>query len=213
MRSRHVTHLIPRYVHGQLRLAKRAQVINHVRTCAECRAALAREERLVADLRREMPAIGTIRAGQLTHVWAGVWGEIGAPSRPRYSGANWLPGLSAMLVTLLLVALALPMLAHAGAAAHAGEAVQASAPHQALPHTLAPVSATPEGTDDIFAAAPVEIRTVNARATVERTTVERATVERATVAYIINVGASPAPMPGVTASPFEVVRDRCQTEC
>ncbi len=168
---RHVTHLIPRYVHGQLRLAKRAQVINHVRACADCRAALAREERLVDDLRREMPSLGTISAGQLSRVWAGVWGGMGARSRPRYSGTNWLPGLSAMLAMLLLVALALPMMAHAG------EAVQAAAPHQALPHTLVPASPTPEGTDDSISA-------------LVKSGVSDSQV---TVAYVINVGAESGP--------------------
>lgn len=206
---RHVTHLIPRYVHGQLRMAQRAQVINHVRTCADCRAALARDERLVNDLRREMPAIGAMSAGQLTRVWAGVWGEVGAPRRSslRYPGSNWLPGLSAMLAMLLLVVLALPVIAHAG------EAVQAAVPHQALPST--PISPTPEGTDDTTL---VENRAANSRASDPHTTIAYvinagANIASANMAGTRIAGASPAPMPGVTASPLEVVRGQCQVQC
>ena len=82
MRDRHVTHLLTRYVSDQLRPAQRAAVINHVRTCPACRAALAREERLAADVQRELPYFGQAGAGQLAHVWAGVWQEVG-PSRAR----------------------------------------------------------------------------------------------------------------------------------
>ncbi|MCD4686283.1 MAG: zf-HC2 domain-containing protein, partial [Anaerolineae bacterium] len=45
MFNRHVTHLLTRYVNGTLRASLKARVVNHVRVCDSCRAALAREER------------------------------------------------------------------------------------------------------------------------------------------------------------------------
>lgn len=171
MSNRHVTHLITRYVHGQLRPAQRAAVINHTRECPACRAALAREERLVADLRREMPLIGQPRPAQLTRVWAGVWQEIGTPPQPRNT---WLPGLSLMLAALLMLALVLPLIVESGLRAEA-------ALIQPRPNTqLATASPTAGITDE----APLLVN-----------------VPHATVAYAMQVGASPAPMPEATVSP------------
>jgi anti-sigma factor RsiW len=91
MRNQHITHLITRYIHGQLRPSQRARVVNHVRTCAACRAALAREEGIASDLRREMPGIGTAaRSAQFAQVWAGVWQEVGGPrARAKATSCLW----------------------------------------------------------------------------------------------------------------------------
>jgi hypothetical protein len=182
MHSRHVTHLVIRYVHGQLRPAQRAQVINHVRGCPDCRARLAREERVAADLRREMPLIGQACGVQLAHVWAGVWHEIGSPRpRSRPGGTFWLPGLSAALAVLLLAALALPLLAQSGLRAEA-------APFQARPiNTGSPTpGVTGEATADRHAAALAGAGMPQ---------------PQATIAYAMEVGASPVPVPVSTASP------------
>jgi hypothetical protein len=174
--KRHVTHLLTRYVHGQLRPAQRARVLNHVRVCGTCRAALAREERLAADLRREMPAFGQPTAAQLAGVWAGVWEQVGAPRQPRTNGLTWLPGLSMMLALALALALALPVLA--------GRDIRAeAAPMQPRPADLA--SPTPGAT-----------------LTDEARPADRAVIlPRATIALAVEMGASPVPMPAATVSP------------
>jgi anti-sigma factor RsiW len=179
MQTRHVTHLLTRYVHGQLRPSQRARVINHVRTCPACRVALAREERVAADLRREMPAFGQARPGQLAQVWLDVWGEIGATHSPppHTTRSTWLPGLSVVLAMLLLLAVALPLLVQSGLRAEA-------APMQPRPNlAFSTASPTPGVTDEVQ---PANVRRV---------------VPHATVAYAIQVGASPAPMPEATVSP------------
>ena len=179
MRDRHVTHLLTRYVSDQLRPAQRAAVINHVRTCPACRAALAREERLAADVQRELPHFGQAGAGQLAHVWAGVWQEVG-PSRAstprRGHPPTWLPGLSVVLAMLVVVAIAVPLLVGSGVRAEA-------APLQ--PRPISTASPTPGVTDD-----PPDRRAPLA-----------ASGPQATIAFAVQVGASPAPMPEATVSP------------
>ncbi|MBP8972430.1 MAG: zf-HC2 domain-containing protein [Anaerolineae bacterium] len=178
MRDRHVTHLLTRYVHGQLSLAQEARVANHVRTCARCRAALAHEERVARDLRDELAVIGRQSAAPVAAAWAGVWREVRSPrSRARALAALWLPGLSLALAIALALAGALPLLA--------GEGVRAeAAPQQPRPIVMA--SPTPGVTETVEAyeaggypgALPL-----------------------ATVALAGQVGASPAPMPQATVSP------------
>lgn len=176
MRSRHVTHLLTRYVHGQLRPAQRARVSKHVRSCVDCRVALAREENLAADLRREMPFIGQASAGQLSHVWAGVWQEVNTTRpRSRRNGSSLLPGLGAMIAVLMLVMVAIPLLVQGGVRAEA-------APLQAIPQlTVATASPTVGVTDEANG------QQVNSDVT---------------VAYrLVNMEATPAPVPGATTSP------------
>jgi hypothetical protein len=181
---RHVSHLLTRYVHDQLSPAQRARVINHVRTCPDCRAVLAREERLATDLRREMPHFGQPRPAQLAHVWAGVYQDMNTPhhrSRPRNGGGSaWLSGLGVAMAMLLMLMVALPLVAQSEVRAEA-------APRQALPVSTA--SPTAGITDE----APTQ-RSVtfadNAPA-----------LPRATVALVVRVGASPVPMPQATVSP------------
>lgn len=186
MQSRHVTQLLTRYVHGQLPPAQCAQVINHVRTCASCRAALVREERLAARLRREMPMFGQPTSGQLAHVWAGVWGEVAGPRRRGgMSGSTWLPGLSFVVAALLVVMVMLPLVAQNGVRAEA-------APLQPRPAELNEAgSPTASLTGDAV--------TQNALA-VERE--QTPATPAVTVAYVPNsAGASPVPVPRVTQSP------------
>jgi hypothetical protein len=181
MSSHHVTHLVTRYVHGQLRAVQRARVINHVRSCADCRASLAREERLADDLRREMPRMGEPRARQLAGLWAGVWEELSAPRRPpRSVPLMWVPGLLAMM---LVLAIALPLL------------VQSSARVQAAPSQARPVStASPT---------PGLLETDEARVFGQYTGQSGSDLPepQATVAQAIVVGATPAPVPAATVSP------------
>ena len=186
MRSHHVTQLLTRYVHGQLSPAQCAQVINHVRTCTSCRAALAREERLSATLRHEMPAFGQPTPGQLAQVWAGVWGDVAAPRRRSgLFGSTWLPGFSFVVAALLVVLVMLPLIAQGGVHAEA-------APLQPRPAELNEVgSPTASLTGDAV--------TQNALA-VERE--QTPATPAATVAYVSNsAGVSPVPVPRLTQSP------------
>lgn len=181
MANRHVTHLIDRYVQGQLGPAQRAQVIEHVRICARCSAALAREERVAADLRREMPRLGQPDRGQMDRIWAGVWQEVQAPRPPAHRAVGW-PGLSMALVALLVIALALPLLAQDGMRA---EAAPFDTEANLVRSTASP---TPGGT------------TVARSSTPERNAAPAGT--RTTVALAApTVGASPVPMPVSTVIP------------
>ncbi|WP_119067015.1 zf-HC2 domain-containing protein [Aggregatilinea lenta] len=185
MRRRHVTHLLTRYVHDQLAPAQVAQVINHVRTCASCRAALVREERLAAGMRREMPAFGQATQGQLAHVWAGVWGEVATSGRRGgLSGSTWLPGLSFMVAALLVVMVVLPLISQSGVRAEA-------APVQPRPAELDAIGSP-------TASLTGEAATQNVAAELEQTPATPA----ATVAYVSNeAGVSPVPVPRMTQSP------------
>jgi hypothetical protein len=176
---RHATHLFTRYVHDQLRPALRAQVINHVRVCPSCRAGLAREEELAADLRREMPLIGRASPAQLTRVWAGVWQEV---NLPRSGGSRRLPGLSLALAVLLVIVMALPLMTQ-------GEVRAGTDLKQPRPYTLATASPTPGITDD----ASLQI-SMSAGAAWE--------LHPATVAFAVQAAdASPVPVPRSAVSP------------
>ncbi len=176
MVDRHVTHLVTRYVHGQLRPAQRARVVNHVRTCDICRAALTRAELLDSDLRRQMPAFGPAAARPLSDVWVGVWADINTPKRSRRASAGMLllPGVSVVLVVAVTLAIMLPILAGSGVRAEA-----------ALLQPR-PVSPTPGATETneagVYALAG-------------------ALQPQATVAYAFDVGLTPAPVPQATVSP------------
>jgi anti-sigma factor RsiW len=185
MRSRHVMHLLTRYVHGQLRPSQQARVMNHIRACPQCRAALVREDQLAAELRREMPTFGQPGAGQLAHVWAGVWDEISAPANRRRSGGwSWLPGISLALAMLLVLAFALPLITRS-------EGRVQAAPQQPRPQSqLVMASPTPGQTDE----AP----------TLERSFVQSGLIAAGvepTAPTLVNAGASPVPVPQATVSP------------
>ncbi|NDJ75660.1 MAG: zf-HC2 domain-containing protein [Chloroflexi bacterium] len=178
LRNRHVKHLLRRYVHGQCRARSQARVVNHIRTCAECRAALAREERVVAELRRELPRFGQPAAHQLATVWAGVWQEVSAPRRTPRNGGAWLPGVSMALVMLLVALIAVPILMQTDPRVEA-------APFQPRPNTANTAAPVAGETDE----APV----------LPLVAVEQ--VPQATVAYAVRSGATPAPVPNRSASP------------
>lgn len=190
MFNRHVTHLVPRYVQGKLRPLQRARVVNHVRSCDRCRAALAREERLVADLRRDMARFGQPRAEQLARVWGEVWRDVQPRPAARrgfhLSATAWLSGLSVTLVMLMVLIVTLPLLAQ-------GEARVEAAPFQARPVSTA--SPTPGATDTLEARPGDRVALDSAwQGSAVRDPVS-------TVAYVPRVGASPVPMPGATVSP------------
>lgn len=181
MRDRHVTHLLTRYVHGQLPPAARARVVNHVRTCATCRAALAREERMAADLRRELPVVASASAGQMAQIWAGVWREIGAPGQGHHPALARVPGVSVVLAMVLALAVALPLLAGSGLRADA-------APLQ--PRPISTASPTPDAAET-GEASPLGIVPLQIAAQ----------QPEATVALAVQVGVTPAPVPLATVSP------------
>jgi len=183
MSSHHVNHLLTRYVHGQLRPAQRACVINHVRVCPDCRAALAREERLANDLRREMPRLGEASARQLAGVWAGVWQEVSAPRRPpRSAPVMWVPGVLAMM---LVLAIALPLMVQSSARVQA-------APSQARPVNTASPTPGMAGTDEARIYGYGLGQNANGAELPE---------PQATVALALFAGATPAPVPAATVSP------------
>jgi anti-sigma factor RsiW len=180
MRNQHITHLITRYVHGQLRPSQRARVINHVRMCAACRAALAREELIASDLRREMPGIGTTaRSAQFAQVWAGVWQEVGG-RRGRFTASAWLPGLGAVIALVLILAMVAPLVSASGLRDEA--ALQ-------QPRPVSTASPTPG-----------MIETSEARAAGSSSGASWQ-VPAVTVAFVSGVGATPAPVPQATVSP------------
>ncbi len=95
----HVRHLLTAYVHGQLPLEKRQQVMVHVRLCSDCRAALEREQLLAYDMKRAMPGIGQPRRGQLARLWPRIWAEFRAP---RSGIVGWLPSYGVVLTLIML---------------------------------------------------------------------------------------------------------------
>jgi len=183
--NRHVTHLIAPYVQGRLSPPQRAQVVDHVRACARCGAALAREERITAQLEREMPRLGQPRAEQMSRMWADVWQQVQAPHpapRSRYAG-GW-QGLSMVLAVLLMITLALPLMAQGGMRA---EAAPFDTGSNLVRSTASP---TPGGTGVARELTP-EVGAARAH-------------PAATVALLApTVGASPAPMPVSTVQPGE----------
>lgn len=93
----HVHHLLTAYVHYQLPRAKRERVWRHVQNCPECRAALAREETLVRDLKTRLPLIGRPPRGLLARLWPRIWAEIRRPSS-RYGLRIPSFGVAALLI-------------------------------------------------------------------------------------------------------------------
>ncbi len=176
MRDRHVTHLLTRYVHGQLGPEQEALVVNHVRQCARCRAALAREERIARDLRDELRTLGPRRPAAAT--WSAVWSEISRPRRGLRALADmWGAALALALALAVTLAVALPVFA--------GERLASQAlVQQPLPVSMA--SPTPAATDT--SEALVGKGEVLAR-------------NPATASPVSMVGASPVPMPAATVSP------------
>ncbi len=179
MSDRHVTHLLTRYVHGQLGPGLQARVVNHVATCNRCRTALAREEQIARDLWRELPVIGRETPDPVGAIWSGVWQEITRPRRrTRWLASVLLPGVSIALAIVLAVAAVLPLLAEDGLRAEA-------APLQ--PRPISTASPTPGVTTTDEA---LKLARGNGLL-----------LPQATVAMALQVGASPVPMPVVTVSP------------
>lgn len=175
--NRHVTHLLTRYVNGTLRASLNARVVNHVRTCEHCRAALAREERLNADVRRDLGRVGQPRQGQLAAMWSDVWADVQSPRRRFAWGKTLLPGIGAILAAALVLAVVLPVLTEGGLRVEA-------APQQARPlNTASPVPNLDE--------------TQDARGSIARGVV----LPEATVAFLRDAGATPAPVPQLAVSP------------
>lgn len=183
MDNRHVTHLLTRYVNGTLRPRQRTQVINHVRVCESCRAALAREERVASDISHELPRTAAPRATQLAGVWADVLGELNTSRRrPRLDLPALISGVSVLVAVGLMLVLALPLLAE-------GSVRVEAAPQQARPiSTASPTPGVTETNEARYALA-----------------VDRL-LPQATIAFVIEggvggVAVTPAPMPQVTVSP------------
>lgn len=173
MHDQHVTHLLTRYVHGQLSVAQQARVAAHARACFACRMALNREQELASRLRREIPRLGQVTGGQLASVWSSIWQEIDAPrGHTRSLLSAGLTGLSVVLAMMLVLVIALPMISGAGVRAE-------GAPSQ--PRPLSTASPTPGASETSQAAALPD--------------------PRATVAYAVGAGATPAPVPQTTVSP------------
>lgn len=190
MFNRHVTHLLTRYVNGTLRPRQMARVVNHVRTCAECRAALAREERVNGELRLGLPQTGAPRAGQLAGVWADVLREVNAPRRRRrLDGPALLSSLSVLVVVALFVVLAVPLMDDTTIRVEA-------APHQARPiNTTSPTPGVTE-TDEAVNAPLARAAGPQPQATIAFAGDDGVSASEA--------GMTPAPVPQVTVSPEAV---------
>ncbi len=176
MFNRHVTHLLTRYVNGTLRASLKARVVNHVRVCDSCRAALAREERVHMDVRHDLRQVGHPRQDQLTTMWSDVWSEVNAPRRRFRWGSALLPGVSVILAGVLVVVVILPLLIEGGLRVEA-------APQQALPVS----TSSPTPNLDETHEAPERSADL--------------TLPQATVAYVCDAGATPAPVPQLAVSP------------
>ena len=189
MHNRHITHLINRYIEGRLDQTQRARVVNHVRGCETCRAALARQERIASDLGRELPAVGYAQwhrqSGQTAGVFADVMQDVQAQRwQDRLPLHTWLPGVTVAAVMLLVIAVGLPLLGDAGVRVEA-------APLQTLQNL--PVSTS--------SPTPGLIETDEARFSPDNGLIN----PQATVALVSGLssasGATPAPVPGMVASP------------
>ena len=190
MNNRHVTHMLARHAAGQLRPGQEARVINHVRVCADCREALIREERIAADLRREMPRFGQPHGAQMAQVWAGVWAEVGPAPRASRGRPLWLPGVSAVLAMLVIAVAALPLILERGMTVEA--ALVGPSPNVVVV-TGSPV---PDVTEDVSQDAPALAAgyALEPSATVALVSVET-----------FGRNATPAPVPQSTASPLPVM--------
>lgn len=170
----HVRHLLTRYVHGTLRADQRAVVLQHVRVCADCRAALAREEQIAADLRGDLTIVAGPRQGQLASTWSGVWREVSAGRRSAFGEAPaLLSGLGMILALLVVFVVALAL--EAGAGMRVEAALQQA-------HPISTASPGPEAAE-----------------TVEAQAGRAAPHAEATLA--LGVGLTPAPVPQLTVSP------------
>lgn len=187
MGKQHVTQLLTRYVNGTLRPQQRVQVVNHVRQCDACRAALAREERVARELQRDLAQVGTPQAGQLAAVWAGVMGELNTPHSTRRDPSALFSGLTVVIAVAFAVLLALPLMAESGIRAEA-------APQQALPvNAASPTPGVTETGDAGDVVLPAGQASDPARM-----------LPQATVAFVSSAGMTPAPVPQVIGSPEAV---------
>lgn len=177
MQDRHVTHLIDRYVSGQLTMNQRARVVNHARACAKCRAALTRVERVAGDLQRTAPTLGYAQSRQLAGIWSGVWQDVSAQRwRDRLPITTWLPGVTIAVAMLIMLAVVLPLLGSSDLRVEA-------APLSNRPiSTASPTPGTIETEEAAGSGAVISL-------------------PQATIALVSESGATPAPMPGVAASP------------
>ncbi len=133
----HVTHLLTAYIHRQLPRDQRDRVLVHVQMCADCRAALAREEMIARDISTAMPLIGQPRRYQLRRLWPSIWAEFRNP-RPRTQ--SLLPSYGVALVIFVLGACMLSTL-------FSGPAYAIAAPAQAVTAEIHATS-TSVGTDE-----------------------------------------------------------------
>lgn len=105
MFRRHVYHLITAYVHDQLPPEQVARLLGHIRTCAECSAALDREQRLAHDIAATMPMIGRPRRSQvqdrLARLWPAIWLEFRTSPRGKRT-VRWLPSYSLAVALMML---------------------------------------------------------------------------------------------------------------
>jgi hypothetical protein len=80
--------LLAGYVNRQLDRRQRAQVVTHLKRCADCRSALRQEKEVAQELTAYMPRIGQSEPGQLRHLWPKIRTEaFGVPARG-YAYAN-----------------------------------------------------------------------------------------------------------------------------
>ncbi len=143
----HVTHLLPAYVHRQLNRQRREQVARHVSACAECHAALRREESLARDLAALMPALGQPEPGQLRRLWPSILAEVRIDKPTPFRLA---PSVGVILTMLLICAFSL-------SAFFSGTTHASAAPNPLVPSdiraTNTPVHTDEPGTEIILPAA------------------------------------------------------------
>src|SRR6185369_1706150 len=105
--SKHVHHLLAAYANRQLSRGPRNRVASHVQRCAECRAALDREQELARDIAVYMPQIGRPRRGQLASLFPTIWLEF---NRPPFRWATRLSSYGLAVAVLVLSIFAVSVL-------------------------------------------------------------------------------------------------------
>lgn len=105
---KHVSHLLVRYVHGQLVPRQRQHVTAHLARCEACRAAYAVHQATATDLATFMPRIGLARRGQLTRLFPTIWRRFQSDTLP---SIGWLTSYGVGAVLIIAAVLGFSVLA------------------------------------------------------------------------------------------------------
>lgn len=111
---RHVHHLLVAYAHRQLTPMQQRRLWRHVARCAECRAALAREEQIAHDMQTFLPRLGQPAPGQLARLWPAIWQKVQRPAPARWSNRGLQPYGMVMALVIMCVMLSSALFQNTG---------------------------------------------------------------------------------------------------